>query len=445
MSQPLLSLWLLATTLLLGLSWLPAAPRLLRLERLTPWRVGAVALVARLVPALLLRLPAGTLVQWDITSYQIVARLLLAGRDIYTSGRYPYLPLQVYALAAAEWLHGQTALPFLPLVKAPSILADAATAAILLRAASRRGRSALAAGRVALLFALNPISITITSLHGQFDALPLCFAAGAWALLDADRAGIAGDETAELAGGCSRSSASDCLPAQHRSTAPLWAGLLVGLGIAEKSWPALLLPALLLLPRTWRARAVFVAATLLPIAACLALYAALMRVSPWHPLFVALSYRAYTGAWGVSLLLEKLALIWPRALPLARLFDRHGGLLDLGITALAGVVLVRRDAALACLALLLVAFAAASGWGYHWLVWPLPFAALAAERPARLYTLLGALQYLWIYFFFGGVAWGFARFTDSLSILRYTWLLSLPLWLFVVAWALQSLRLSPEH
>lgn len=419
MSLFLILAWLGLTTGLLVASWSASASKRVAGLRLNAIRLAGLAVVVRLVPALLLQLPRDSLVQWDIDSYHIAAGLLLAGRDIYRSGRYPYLPLQIYPLAAAQWLNLHTGTPFLLLIKAPLILADAGTVVLLWRAALRRGQEAGAASRVVLLFVLNPLSIVVTSLHGQFDAIPLFFTLAAWSLLD-KRSNL-----------------------RANSVAVLGAGLLLGSGIAGKSWPALLAPALLWMLPDWKSRTALLGAAAVPILGSLALYGLLLGVRPWQPLGSALGYRAFTGVWGVSLLATKLQSIWPGIAPFARFLDGHGGAVDLAAVFAAGFWLRRsRDSVRNCLVLLLVAFATASGWGYHWLIWPLPFAALTSEGWTRRYTVVCALEYVAIYFFFGGIAWGFTRFTDSLAILNDTWLLSLPVWFFICTWALRELSAS---
>jgi len=174
-SLVLIVAWLALTTGLLVASWATPAERVLGRVPLTWQRLALLAIVVRLVPALLLSLPRSSLVQWDMDSYHIVARLFLSGRDIYASGRYPYLPLQIYSLAAAQWLNSHAGLPFLPLVKAPMILADAGTAALLWQGAARRGLDRATQARVAVLFALNPLSIVVTALHGPRSCCPFCF------------------------------------------------------------------------------------------------------------------------------------------------------------------------------------------------------------------------------------------------------------------------------
>lgn len=429
MSPLLLGVLALATGLLL-LSWARLGARLLARLPSGPLQLALLAAGVRLLVALLLRLPANALVQFDLDSYHLVARLLLHSRDVYTSGRYPYLPLQLYPLAAAEWLHLRAQLPFLPLVKLPLILADAGTTALVADAALRRGRGSVESARAGLLLALNPLSIAVTSLHGQFDAVPIFFAVAAWALLD--RTADGGAEAAR------ESDASRLANASNRRA--LAAGMLLGLGIAAKSWPALLLPALLPQACGRRQQGLMLLGAGVGPALSLGVYTWIVGAQLWRPLLPALTYRGYSGVWGFGLAAHKLARVWPALLPVVSNIDRFGGPADVALALTAAAIGWRlRDSAGRCLIVLLVALAAASGWGFHWLVWPLPFAALVAERPARLYTVLGTVQYALIYLLFGGVAWGFVHFTSSLTILRYTWLASVPLWVYLCAWALAAL------
>ena len=102
-----------------------------------PALLFGLALVVRVIPALIL--PNGA--PYDVESFGIVADLLRHGQDVYraaaAAGRYPYLPLQMYVMAAARVAALRTGLPFPFVVKLPPMLADGASAALLYRVGAR--------------------------------------------------------------------------------------------------------------------------------------------------------------------------------------------------------------------------------------------------------------------------------------------------------------------
>ncbi len=135
-------------------------------RRLGP--VLAVALVLRLVPILF----AGRVVA-DVLRYQKAASHVLdVSWNPYLAPRlYPYPPLWIWIEAGSEWLARATGLSFAVVVKLPVLLADLGIVTLLAcwPLDSRVGQ------RASWLFALHPVSILVTSFHGQFDSIMLFF------------------------------------------------------------------------------------------------------------------------------------------------------------------------------------------------------------------------------------------------------------------------------
>ena len=218
MVVPFLFTWIVACSVLF-FALLLLGRRLLLQRPLAA--VIAVAVVARLVPLLVFREPTG---RWgtDIVNYQTVAELVLAHNDVYDRVAYvfihPYLPFFMYILAASDWAAGFSGLSFFTVVRLPLVAADVGTAALVFLAAKELRKEAGKAANAGLAYALCPLPILVTVYHGQFDALPLFFAFLAWYLVYCSKPGLSW-----VAG----------------------AGAALGLGILTKSWPVLLLPALL--------------------------------------------------------------------------------------------------------------------------------------------------------------------------------------------------------
>ena len=141
-----------------------------------------VAALVRLLPALWLPVGAG----FDIDSYHLVTDALLSGQEVYSAvaGRHPYLPFQMYVMGAMARLAAATDLPYVVAMKLPSILADAALTGLIYRTVADRhrsdGRGREWAAYLALLYALNPVSLLVSSYHGQFEAVTLLLLAVGW-------------------------------------------------------------------------------------------------------------------------------------------------------------------------------------------------------------------------------------------------------------------------
>lgn len=394
--------WCLLATVACLLCWLPPVrARLACLRR--PWLWAAlVALAVRLLPAAL-PLPATALVRWDMESYRLVAAAVAEHRDVYAlPGRYPYLPLHLYLLGGAGWLAGLTGLPFAFVVKLPAIAADAALAALVAWAAAAQGRR-YSAPALAMVYALNPISLLVTAYHGQFDAIPA-------ALLIGSRATLA--------------------TRPRRWTVPL-AGLLLGLAVAEKTWPALLAPLLLVRVRGVRRQALFAACTALPVLLCLALYEARVPGGAARALHTSLAYQGYLGTWGLSELLVRAAGSREVGIAWAA---RLGPWVMLGAVALsyAAALSLRRDSDRIALVIGAV-YTAASGWGVHWLSWLVPVALIGARRWTAAYLGAAGAYVTAVYLGFGGIMWGFAWFTDSLAPIAWARVGGLCLWAAISA------------
>jgi hypothetical protein len=114
----------------------------------------------------------------DIHNYQHVAEIIhqrgMFGLYTHTPGIYPYPPVWVGFEMTALWLHWQGVLPFSLAIRLPIIIADVAMVAIIWRYVRRHTQFPQRALLAAALYALNPVSIIISCWHGQFDALPVC-------------------------------------------------------------------------------------------------------------------------------------------------------------------------------------------------------------------------------------------------------------------------------
>lgn len=363
---------------------------------------GALALALAVRLAIALRVPLGA--WYDIYSYQVVGKLVLAGRDVYSAaeaaGRHPYLPLQLYWLAAATWLSEHGPLAFISVVKLPAIAADVALVA-LLYVICRRLVARAAALRRAWIYALHPVPILVTALHGQFDAIPLLCLVGAWYLLVLRRM-------------------------------PLAAGLALGLGVLDKTWPALLFPVLVLLLSDLRARVRFTLATALPPLLGTALYLVLFSGSPLALFRRVGSYASVPGRWGYSLIFDADAfsqhtLVW---------VAHAGSALVLAAGLFVAVRSWRRDdpAAIRPLLAVLAMLVVSAGFSVQYLMWLVPLALLAGEERWLWWYTGAALILLGVSY--GGVEieQGLWRYLSPRQIDLALGLAALPVWFVMLAW-----------
>jgi hypothetical protein len=374
--------------------------------------VAGVALLARLVPHILLPIGAG----FDIESYRIVGDLVLDGQPVYSNpaveGRHPYLPLVMYAFAGARWIAERLDLPFLSIIRLLPISVDSAIAIVLAWVLARR-YTPLAGWRGGLLYALNPISVFVASFHGQFDALPVL------ALL---------------------------LAVIVVETAPFAAGLWLGLGILLKSWPVLGLPILVWAVKPWRARLFLVGALLLVPLLGVLIYLFWSGDPFGLVLRRALGYNAGVGVYGYLIFTRIAAAIDPRNLWMLVLAVDYGRWITL--VALGAVWLLRarhEPPAAGMLTVLVTFFAVTHAFAIQYLMWLVPFALLEREqRWLTAYTIAAYVYMLLVYttFIFEPILISLGPRTqvDAFIVMPTT----LPIWLISLAWWIQRLRRHPQ-
>jgi uncharacterized membrane protein len=363
-------------------------------------RLLIAALLVRLVPAALI------FGSDDVEAWRRWGGRLLEGLSPYGSSfpiAWPplWLPVTAFAVSISETLH----LPFHFVAKVPSILADVIIAFLLYAVAERYGRSAQ---RTALAYALNPISIYTTSVHGNFDSFPLLCAMVAALLYAPD---VEGDPRGFRAGG--------------------W----LGAGAAFKTWPLLVLPALLTPSQSNRRRAI--------ISGTAVAFWLIALLLPW-PFFgrssiaFALTYRGLPGWWGLTSLPSLLPVVLSER-TVTWIFYAAMGLATLAVWK------SRATVPTAVLFLLLTFFVASPGCAPQNFIWIVPIALIADPRRATAYTVLAtAILSFELLFrpytgFLGDTVRmfphpGYARALDGPLDHPATVIDRLPLWVFCCWW-----------
>ncbi len=320
----------------------------------------SVSLVARMVPNLMLSVGAG----YDIESYQIVSHLIQQGKDVYThpdaNGRHPYLPFQMYWFVFSSVIAEQFHLEFIKIVRLAAIIADIFIAVLL----SQMMSTPEASLRAGLTYALNPVPILVSSYHGQFDAIPICF------LL---------------------------LSISTASSSPIKSGLWVGFGILDKSWPILAIPSLVYHYKKWSHRLVFMILSIIIPLIGVFIYCYRIQVYPITVVQQAINYNHGIGVWGYSYLARLLSIVQPDLTFLFRQVILHGRYITLTILVMVWVLYARKQRLEASILTVFVTFFVVThAFSIQYLMWLVPFAILNQSYKWLKYYTLAACFYMFL-------------------------------------------------
>lgn len=112
---------------------------------------------------------------FDVDNAYYFADLLLCGKNIYVNSSYNYTPVWSLFLYLINSIHFFSGIPFYFLIKIPAIIADLIIIYFVFRLTFLLTKNNITSTLASLVYALNPVSLIITSLHGQFDSIPLAF------------------------------------------------------------------------------------------------------------------------------------------------------------------------------------------------------------------------------------------------------------------------------
>ncbi len=293
--------------------------------------------------------------------FRHVAHAVLRHRDpLATLPRYQwnFLPLSDYLLAVEL----KTGWPWQVAVKLLPVACDVATIGLVGFFARPSAQN-----KARLLYALNPLALLVSAWHGQIE--PIAIMLGLSALL---------------------------LARQHHG---LWAGIVLGLAVATKTWPLLFAPGVFRdIPRgRWWQTALGAVAVLAAVEASSPL---LLHGRVRHDATVVLGYRSLVGWWGWTGILRYLHLAgFGYAGPNIDAIQRLGTLIT-AVTLVAVVFVFRRCSGPDLTVAVLLAFlAVAAGFGPQYLLWP---AALlcASRRPAGYVYLFLASVYTAVFYLY---------------------------------------------
>ncbi|HST65018.1 MAG TPA: glycosyltransferase 87 family protein [Mycobacteriales bacterium] len=296
----------------------------------------------------------------DVTRYfQLAGMLVAQGQDPLTRQpefQWNFLPLMPYVFA----LEQQLGLSWEVAGKIAPVLADVAVTVLLGRLATGPDRL-----RVPLLYALCPVAVLVTGLHGQVE--PVALALGLGGLL---------------------------LARQHRVAG---SGVLLGLAVATKTWPVLLVlgPLRETPVRRWWRLALPLGAVLV---ALLLSIPAFLHDSLRAAVHVLVGYRSFTGVWGWTGLLNYFGVVGGGYRGPGVDTVQHVGTVVTLVAVAAAVARFRRAGAVPLTAAVLLTFlVVTAGFGPQYLLWPLPFVLLLRRRTGLVFAVAASLYAAYAY------------------------------------------------
>lgn len=354
----------------------------------------------------------------DVADVQLLHKM----GEVVLSGGNPYLtltfnsypPLGIYLEGAVLWLSNLLNIPFQVTTKIPPNIADLIIAVFLYKYLIKQRVKLLTASLWSLAYALNPISLLISSIHGQLDSI-----------------------TALLV-----------LLAILKES-PIIRGLLLGLAIAIKPNPAMLIPAFLFYQSTNNKQKInFLLLTAAPLALTLIpfvltnfqqIVGSLLKYSGVYDFGFAAVFR--------GIYYSDNAALW---LPMTGELLNSTKLLFLtGVIFLTILFAKSKNLALACLSIYLLFLSVYFGISAQYLLWILPLAIITQQKMLLTYSIAGLLALLGFYLFFGpDILFGQLAvaqpFQSKFMLLYFTG--NLLLWLTTLLWLIKIIKTQlKEH
>lgn len=244
----------------------------------------SLALILRILPALL-----GSPDNMDVILYKRQAMPIINNQNIYqvTHRVFPYSPITMFIPAMYLLLADKTKIPFHIIVKILPIMGDVSLAIAIYYWTIRVKNDRSAGFRNAILYAVNPLAILISSFQGNIMSIPtlFMFLAVMTAIYDCDK--------------------------NYRLSA-----LLLGLAIAFRSYPVLLLPLVLLKSRiSFSKKIKYILYSLIPTALAfipflLIDYKAVFREIFGYSGFIDYGFAAVGKAWSLYYFIAANKIVW---------------------------------------------------------------------------------------------------------------------------------------
>lgn len=348
----------------------------------------------------------------DVSAWYFATSVLEQGKNPYTqSYLFNWSPFWLYFIYPIFKISNIFKIPFYGLIKIIPILCDAVISITIYNIFLQLNHTKKKALLASFFYALNPISIIITSIHGNFVSIPTSFLIVSIYLLY-----------------------------YYKNKHSIkYSAIALGIAVMSKIWPILFLPILLQKIKTLKNRLTYILLSILP---------TLVTLLPMY--FIDkdivinkfLKYESIPNWWGFT----GLDKIWnSEHLGLFSYFYAKNGAVILGIILLLLYLTktFKMNLFKGCALISLSFLFFAAGFGPQYLVWILPFAIIARDKMLFPFTFLVTVIFIIEYGFrpfLGGFGTYVSMNPTALTLEQFirdnkiTNILRLPLWLFIGFW-----------
>jgi len=343
-------------------------------------RVILLALLLRLVGIFIFR----NIDNYDLKSYFQIGELTFKGINIYpriANLHHPYFPFFLYVEAFVFWLT-RNKLIFITIIKFINVLFDLGNLYLIYLLSKKNPKSAF-------FYAINPVSILIFTLHGQFDAIPLFFL-----LLSLVTLRVTKHENPWTPLGC----------------------LIFSMAVMIKTWPLLFVISVY---KRLRNKKLIILVLLFPLISVI-IYSLLFKTSIINIVNTIVNYQGLWGKWGLWGLLGKWRLRWQKISTLIFLLSFF----------VYSYLNKKRNILKEILYLLLFFFAFTTNFSVQYFSWLMPF--LAIIRPKYYWFLTLAIT---IFLSFSYASWIFPLISPTVLIT-----FSLTLWIYLASFFWMAYR-----
>lgn len=308
-------------------------------------KIIILALVIRLISVFIFR----NIDNFDLQSYKKTGILTLNKVNIYPKPaniNHPYLPFYLYIEALSIKVQNLTSIPYNVFLKSLNTLFDIGIVYLVYLLTNKNLKKTF-------IYAINPVSVLVFTLHGQFDAIPIFFLLISLYFL--------------------------------KRSNTLFALISFSFSILTKTWPLLFLIFFLKrLKNKWKILLIF----LFPIIFIL-IYISYYKCNFMNILSTLIRYQGLFGIWGVS---QILSIFFKRIL-LQKMFTFS----FLGIFFIYSFVENRKDMLKELLLILIFFYIITPGFSIQYLVWIVPFIIITQKESVFSYMILISLYLLLFY------------------------------------------------